>query len=417
MKKYVFITMNIGGINGAEQYIYNKMNFLKDQGYQVLIFSGRPEKILIEGFYPYKDLIHPGLRFYPYCLKKKETETVLSWMLSAINIQPGDDCIVESSNVISALWGELLCSRLGCKHLAIIMQEKNNYQADMRAFLQFKYDRHELSGIMDHSVSNMLGDLNLPLRPDARVRAFCTNVVQDCADPYSPFFDPHADITFGSIGRLEKDYVLPLINSLVGFFRDHADTRYNLVLIGGCADKHRLQTIKDTLATCNNVHLVLTGNLYPIPRTLVEKVDIFVSAAGSASATYYQQRPTVKVNHLTAEPLGIMGHDILVGESNATAPNPPRTSRTLVDYIQDILTSSVDIRYIQNWDDSFNESMRTEFERHLHFGDEASERTYYDVFQVRYHDLKYKLCRVVCKIIGVTTAYKILEFIRKLVRG
>ena len=417
MKKYVFITMNISGINGAEQYIYNKMNYLKANGYQVLVFSGRPGKILIDGFREHEELIHPALRFFPYYLSGYEYKKVVAWICSVIDIKAGDTCIVESSNVISALWGEVIAKKLGCRHLAIILTENRKYAQDKsvqdtRSFLEFKLQRHELSGIFDDSVSKMLGKKDLPFRPDMRVRAYCNNVVQDCEDRFSHLLNPSADYTLGSIGRLEKDYVPALMEQLMTYFASHSDKKYNLLLIGGCADKRKLKRIKKTFAKCSNVTLVMTGNLYPIPRTLVRKADLFISASGSSAVSYYENVPSVRVHHLTAEPLGIFGYDIGTAAHSAVPEK-----RSLHDCIDQIIKETLEISYIDDFEKTYYEKMHTEFARQLQFGEEQEIGGYYDALSVQNASRMYRWYRIVCRIFGVRFTYGLLECVRKLVRG
>ena len=406
--------MNIGGINGAEQYIYNKMNYLKQKGYQVFIFSGRPEKILIDGFREYENLVNPALRFYPSCLSARECQKTVDWMVSVMDVQAADTCIIESSNVTSSLWGELIASKVQAQHLVVIMQENHNYNAALRNFLKFKLQRHELSGIFDNSVSAMLKEPDLEFRPDMRVRAYCNNVVQDCKDHYSAQLDETADYTFGSIGRLEKEYVPALMDVLCTYFTENPGKKFNLLLIGGCADKRRLNQIKEKIAQCGNVNLVLTGNLYPIPRQLVKHVDLFVSAAGSSAVSYYEMVPTVKINQATAMPLGIIGYDFELGENSN---NQPLEGRSIIDCINMVMNDALAIDYVEDFEVSYYKRMHTEFDRQLQFGEGQNIGYYDDVLKVRYTDTVYKMCSVVCRIFGVKITYLILECIRKLVRG
>ena len=413
MKKYVFLTMNIGGINGAEQYILNKYNYLKDRedGYRVFIFSGRDSEILIRAFEPFRKLIHPALRFYPSYLNAKERKAFTDWMLRELDVQPDDTFVVESSNITCALWGEVLAEKLHCRHFAYIMQENFRFSEPIKRFLRFKVDRHELAGIKAGSVQKMLGALAPEEREDMSVRAFCNNVVQDCEDPYSARFDPEPRITIGSVGRLEKKHVLPLIDDLCAYFQAHADRKYRLVLIGGCADKRQTKAIEERIAQCPNVALLLTGTVYPIPRGLVNACDLFISAAGSAAATYYANRPTIKVSFDTGKPLGLMGYDYFVGVSGQEEKPTP-----LGDYIDMALTKSVGIRYVEDYEQTYARRMQTEFERHLAIAAEEQTSAYYDVWNIGYDDPKYKLCAYISRVFGVRAAYRTVEAVRKSVR-
>lgn len=414
MKKYVFITMNISGINGAEQYIYNKVTYLEQQGYAVYVFSGRPGEVLIPKFREYEHLTRPALRFYPSCLNKKERMSVLDWMCQVIGLRPGEECVIESSNVTASLWGEMLAEKLDCKHLIINLTENPNCDLGMRRFLEFKMNRHELSGIFDHSVSTMLKQPDLPLRPDMRVRAYCSNVVQDVQDDFSQLFNKDADLTIGSLGRLEKEYVPRLVEQLVAYFNASAHMSFNLLMIGGCADKNRLSWIKSQFSACKNVTLILTGAMYPISRSLIKQADLFISASGSASATYYEKIPTISIDHVSAEPKGIIGYDY---ELRIGVPQVPLHKRSLTDCITEVAQKTVQITYLEDPYGEYNRKMRAEFERELTFGEESQEHAYYDAQSIRYTAAVYRLCTVVCHVLNSKITYAILEMIRKAVRG
>ena len=411
MKKYIFLAMAIGGINGAEQYIFNKMNYLKDNDYKVFIFSGRKSEILIHAFDPFERLIRPALRFYPSSLRKKEREDYINWLLGELDIQSDDTFIIESSSTICSLWGDLIAERLHCRHFAYILHESFALSDEIRRFFRFKVSRHELAGIVDDSVQKMLGDPALEPRPDTRIRAFCNNVVQECDDVFSAQLNSDVDYNIGSIGRLEKNYVMPLIESLCLYFNNNPNKRFNLVLVGGCADIRQEKNIRKAVEKCKNVHLVLTGAMYPIPKSFVQKIDLFISAAGSASASFYAQRPTVKVDWNFGTPLGLLGYDLF-----PTGNLQSESKYRLEQYIDMVLADHVHIDYVDNYEESYSKRINDEFDRHLKIAMEPTELEYYNANTIKYTDVKYRICSVVSHLFGVKTAYGIVEAIRKTVR-
>lgn len=412
MKKYVFFTMNIGGINGAEQYIFNKINYLKIHGYQVYVFSGRKSEILIHGFDPYIRLINPIFRFYPSFLNQHEREKSISWILQELDVQKDDIFIVESSNSIDALWGELIAERLHCRHFAYILHEHFRSSEAIKQFFLFKVLRHELAGIVDDSVQQMLG--SLAPQPDSysRIKAFCNNVVQECQDQFSIQLNEAADYNIGSIGRLEKDYVMPFIMNLCSYFSNNSDRHYNLVLIGGCTDKRQLNNIKNELGKCQNVHLILTGALYPVPKSLVQNMHVFISAAGSASATYYANCPSIKLDYNTGKPMGLYGYDITLNDLKKR----PDKNISLEQYLDSVLIDHVQIKYQENYDEWYSNRMKEEFDRHIAIATEPINSEYYDVISIKHATLPYKLCSIICHVFGSKVAYRILESIRIMVR-
>lgn len=412
MKKYVFVTMNIGGINGAEQYVLNKYNYLKDMGYQVYIFSGKESKILIRAFEPFAKLIHPALRFYPSYLNKKAMEALLKWVNTEIDRREDDSFIVESTCIIAALWGEIFAKELRCRHFAYILSENFKCPDAIKQFLLFKVSRHELAGILYDSVNKMLGDLAPAAREDMRIRAFCSNTVQQCDDPFSPLLDDQASISIGSIGRLEKNYVLPMLEELCQWFQAHSEQRINLVLIGGCANKHRLAQIKEMISAHANVHLVLTDTVYPIPRTLVRKITLFISAAGSSRATYDAGRPTIKVDFTTGKAQGLLGYDYNPTEKT----NIREHEYGISAYLDMIISGQAAIRYDEDAEASFARLMKTEFERHLEIANTEYTSEYYDTGHIQYADLKYRLCYYISRVFGVRAAYCVVDHARRKTR-
>lgn len=379
MKTYIFFTRRISEIGGAEQYLYNKSKYLESQGWRVFIFSARKGRILIPGFERYVDSIFPALAYAPECFSKREVRRMLNQIVEKVGDCGGDPCIVQSDAVNRAVWAEMTAERLRAKHLAFILQEEHGYDADIKHFLRFKYDRHELAGITASSVRQMLDDETLELRPDTRILASCQNVVEECEDRISPLLDPGAELTLGSIGRLEKPCVPAILNGFRTYFDDHPETKFNLVLIGGSADEKGILKIREEMATYKNVRLIITGNMYPIPLSLLKRIDVFVSTAGSARVSYKRQRPTIRVHPVSGEPDGVIGldFDILKRSMYDTIPG-----LSIKDCLERALANEGNIVYNDQWDDSYYASMYAEFDRQLSFADTSIQQKYYDEKQL-----------------------------------
>ena len=375
MKTYVFLTRRICGIGGAEQYIYNKVKYLESQGWRVLVFSGRHGKILIHEFEKFVPLIIPTLEWCPECFSKKEVQKVLHQITEKIGDCNGDVCIIESNSVIRAVWAELVAERLNARHLAFVLQEKHVYRADMKQFLRFKYNRHELAGITNISVKQMLADDQLEMRNDTRISAYCNNVIEDCDDRYSSQLDENADYTFASIGRLEKPCVLPIVLGFRDYFQNHSSQRFNLVMIGGSPTRVKEDRIREALNECDNINLVFTGNVYPIPRSFIEKVDVFVSTAGAANATYRAGRPTVRVHPVTGEPVGIIGLDFDLKEKSMYESTSDITIENCIDRA---IKNAGAIIYNSNFDHEYYDQMKAEFNRQISFVDHMATKEYYE---------------------------------------
>lgn len=396
MKTYVFITRRICTIGGAEQYIYNKTKYLESRGWRVLIFSGLHGEILIDDFKRFRKYIYTPLYYSPSCFRKREVEIVLNKMAKEIQCIPNEECIIESDYLSRAIWAELLASRLKCRHLAFILAESHGYEDEARKFLRFKYDRHELAGIAIKSIRFMLEE-DVALRDDTKISAYCNNVFGDCPDKLSDSLDKGADYTLGYFGRLEKACVPAIVDGFRSYALQHLEKFFNVVMMGDESIKGKKKSIRERLKDCNNVNLIFTGYLYPVPISFASKIDVYVSTAGAAAATYKAGFPTVKVNPLSGIPVGVMGLD---DKQNKISMFDSNNDFTIPECIDKAINHRKEIVFKGGLGEEYYIKMNKEFDRQLSFVNNINKNDYYNekllrslkTPRVRYH--------LVCKFMG-----------------
>lgn len=413
MKTYIFIIRRICNITGAQQYVYNKKRFLESQGWRVLVFSSIKGSILIEDFEQYKDNIYASLYYSPSYFRKKDVERTLNSIINKIGSVQADSCVIESDSVPRAIWAELIASRLNCCHLLLSVQERHDYDEDVKEFLRFKYARHELAGITCESVNHMLGDNSLKQRSDSFFKAYCNNVIQDIEDNYSKLLNPDSDYTIGSLGRLDKPCTKAILSGLLDYVMYHSDKSFNIVMIGGGLIAGRKSSLRKKLKKCSNVNLVFTGDVYPVPLSFAKKMDVFVSTAGSSYATYGCGIPTVKMNTITGKPIGIIGLDFDLKEKNLYSDEQ---DITFADCIERAVSEREKIEYKYSIDENYYKRMNEEFMRQLLFADNGKEREYYDdklLFKLKRPKLNQLLGCLLLKIFGIG----IQEFFWKVFRN
>lgn len=374
MKTYIFVVRRITYITGAVQYVYNKSIFLESQGWRVFIFSALHGPLYVEKLGKYKDNIFPQLYLTPNCFRKSEIYNVVDQIAAKVGDCQGDTCIIESDALQRAVWAELLAQRLQCRHLCLFVREYHKFFDETALkFLRFKYERHELAGIIKDSICQILYDDTVEKRDDTHFKAYCNNVIEDCNDNYSSMLNNKADYSLGYLGRLEKPCVPSIVDGMCAYISRYPGKSFNVVMIGGSTTKNRVVYIRNKFACFPNVKLVMTGNMYPIPSSFAKKIDVFISTAGSAGATYSMGVPTVKVNPVNGDPLGVMGLDYLLGEKALYDSSP---DSTIEDCIEKALLQKAKIVYSIDMKDYYDR-MYKEFERQLEFVNAAKSNNYY----------------------------------------
>lgn len=373
MKTYIFVVRRITYITGAVQYVFNKANFLENKGWRVLIFSALHGPLYVEKLSKYKDCIFPELYLTPNCFKKSDVCKVVDQIVATVGDCRGDECIVESDALQRAVWAEIIAQRLRCRHLALFVREYHKFFDETALdFLRFKYERHELAGIAKESICQILHDDSVEKRDDTRFSAYCTNVIEDCDDKYSSLLNSKADYSFGYLGRLEKPCVPSIVDGMCAYIARFPDKFFNVVMIGGSIKKDRVAFIHNRFTNYSNVKLVMTGNMYPIPLSFAKRINVFVSTAGSAGATYNMGIPTVKINPLNGVPIGVIGLDFLLGEKGLFNISDYK----IEDCIEKALVQREQIVFSKNREDYYKR-MYEEFERQLAFVNIAETNSYY----------------------------------------
>ena len=411
MKTYVFLTRRIHGVDGNIQYIYNKAKFLEARGFQTFVSSAENGPIVVDAMRRYENGILPAMFFCPSTFRPRMRDSVLETFLSRLPASSG--FILESNTPVGAVWGEWAASRLGCKHVVFNLHERYDYSEDMRAFFRFKLARRELFGITENSVPLMLGGTSGETSPETRISAICANTVDDVPDRISPALDPHADYTIGSIGRLEKACVPRILDGMARFAAAMPEKSFNIVLVGGCRGRKKERKIRRFFDGLRNVRLLMTGNMYPIPESLLRHVDAFVSTAGAANATYKNGIPTIKVHPLTGEVVEIPGLDNQIG---GRALYSAAGNLTIPGSLRHLLLDRPPIRYPDSGKAEVQRIMDAEFGRQLELAMANTGKDYYpdvELMRIGTPFLRHpRAVRGLVRLFGVRTVKKLAGLVR-----
>lgn len=407
--------MNICKIGGSEQYMFNKLCYLEQNGFDVFIFSGMWGEIRISAFNRFKECIIPAVMYSPSLFKNREVSLIIDKIAEKTHIINYDECIIESDGIAEAQWGEILAERFKKKHVLLNVQENHNYSQSEREFIRFKYSRREVSGIAKSSIKMMLNDESVTVYPWCVFSAHCNNVVADVPDEYSSMFWDNA-FTIGSIGRIEKPFVARMIELLAIYFKKHENEKFNLIFVGGEKQKGVLKQIKKHIGVLDNVNVILTGLLYPISRSLLLSIDFFISSAGSSVVSFYEKRPTLTVHPNTCEPAGIIGDSFIL---NRDSMFNPIKSKNIIDFLDDFRAGKTNINYDVDYNtEEIERIMKKDFTIQLsNVYSSEKQCDYYDISSIYNNSMKHTIYRIIGKLCGSYKLQKTLDFYRKIVNN
>ena len=406
-------------MGGVHQYCRNKCDAVKKYGYKPLVFSGTFGDIYIPELKEFENNIYPELRYPPYCFSKKRIKKTINKIANTID-EKSEEVVIECLTIANAEWGELIAKKVNAKSVAFILDEQYDTSDQELKFLKFKHSRRELAGIKKQSLRILFENKYfVPEEELYSISALCTNVVADY-NYNVPFSKTKDTIVIGSIGRLDKGYVLKLIIELCGYFKNNSQQKYVLCLVGGAPNKKIISEIQDSIEPLPNVDLFITGYIYPIPKKLLKTFDVSIGTSGGANITaLYEKIPTISVDTHTCKPIGILNYTT----KESTYSNSD-SYQTLSYYLDGILKNhKFDLANdlgMKAPADTFNDEVDRVMKEFVNTG---IKMEYYDVTTLRPAGLKYMTYSVIGKMFGANVLtschqkfFSRVKFISKLIR-
>lgn len=358
MKYYLFLTTLIRNIGGGHIYTRNKIKYLQEQGYVVDFYHAniRVGEIVVQDLLKYENNCDSHLQYPAYFYSKKTQNKVA---ISLCSIIP-DECteiIIESQTVNSATWGELIAKRVNAKHFIFLLSEHHHLRnSSIFNFFKYKLDRKELAGIEKKSLSLLFeGWYSISEVESYFLTAHCTNVLEEISYPKLSQI-PQSDYTIGSIGRIDKLFMVEAMKQIARFVNLHQHKTFTLLLIGGSSDENAGDAIQNIFKSADNVKVFITGLIYPIPVELVLIPDVFVSTAGACIVSNSVGQLTISMDNNDFKPIGIYGRttDNILYRSN----EPEVSLNELLDstlirriYQSKIIYSKKDLRINYDYSD------------------------------------------------------------------
>lgn len=375
MKYYIVLQPSIHSMGGEEMYTRNILLSARENGFTpVVLHSDMAEdKIYIDDLKPFEKYGIPEFRYEPCVVSKRRKGQLLKRLE---NILQGceSESVVESHEILVAEWGEWMAEKLKIRHFAYMLLEHNTLTfRSLYDFFRFKYDRHELAGIVKETIPDMFKHYASDIIGYS-LPAYCTNTYEDI-----PCREEHkvktADFTIGSLGRTNKQYVLPMVDAFVNFVQKHSQKTFNILYVGGSMDKLSEKEVVRRLSSLPNAHLIFTGMLFPIPIELVRQMDVCVATAGSCFVSYNCGVPTISVDGNDSKAIGIYG--------KTTRNTLFRSDKEPQIDIEDLLEEILMKRKYEKEDRL--ELVNVDFSSQWKFIDEMSKKQdYFDISKINY---------------------------------
>ncbi len=365
MKTYLFLAHTIGGLTGSATYVRNKMDWLRDHGWNVVAFDGTGDKnsqIVIEAFLPFEQNRIKELFYPPSMFCKLKRDCIINRIISQLPECNG--IVIESNNPIMALWGELLSSVLDAKHIIYLLGEHEVISSEKQYdFYKYKCQNDELFCIAPKVVSSLFEKFNSNIEADRYYwDASNSAPVDNIVCPELDIIEP-AHYNIGYFGRI-KPYTDEVVRNIAVFSKHHSQQTVNVVFLG----VDELTSSQSATLNLSNVNYYLIKSQSIIPQKFFQLCDVIIGNAACARIAFQAGSKVISMNTKTNRPLGLLGYttDQISFESERY-----KDGRELNTILEDVLIANVS-RYEHpiipvlkdergySWQEKYAEKKRTE---------------------------------------------------------
>lgn len=332
MNKYIILTGTISGVGGAQLYTANKIKYLKDHGWEAQVFYYLQKKIYIDSLREFANNFIPDLQYSISSFSKRHIKRIVTMI--AEPYRKYDRIIIESQILHLSFWGELIAQKVEGKHIVNCLQEQFQELTDNEAaFLEFKVKRWEILNGSQTSYKRYFGS-RVKKEYDMfsnKMMPLCSNVVDPRIDIPLPQFE-EGNLSILSLGRLNKPYLIPMVEEIRRFANKYNRQVFNLIFVGGSPDGKVEYIIKNYFIKQNNVRLYMLGYMLPIPQKLFCYVDVAIASSNSVLVSSQNGIPTIVIDAYDYKAIGVYGYT-----TNETLKRKNETTMEISDLLEEIL--------------------------------------------------------------------------------
>ena len=365
-------------MGGSILYVAAKSKQLREDGWAV-------SSLTIDDYF-WNDMSRPiigdtefsfyELEYDPASYRRKRCERVCQKVVDYIS--KFGSCVIESHFPTAAKWGELIASKTKAKHIVYLINER--YEKPSKrdiSFYEFKLARRELTCIQRKGLEEAM-DGSKDTSHIASAEILSAFGASDCVANVE-FDDSRVrgaelcDLKLGSLGRLDKDYVPKMIDSIVEYALQNKNLSIFICIVGDTKDHKRASYIVNSLKRCRNVSYSMLGTLNPVPEKLIKTWDAAIASAGAARALAEHGVPTIKYS-ADGRPMGIMGS---IGDTDSLFLAEGDCGYSLEFLLDSVRSGNVKVNNGPSGSDH-----PVEYSRHMAFiNKSSSEKEYFNVMR------------------------------------
>ena len=213
------------------------------------------------------------------------------------------------------------------------------------------------------------------------------------------------DIIIGSVGRLNKGYVPSMIDDIIEFAKINPHKMIQLILVGDSENSQRLEDIESRVRMVLNLSVFVLGGLFPLPKSLLNLFDLNIGSAGSARLAAFHGIPTIALDAIDYQPIGILGF-----ETNSSLYREGGPMYSLPETIQKIVDNLEYYKKIENWKIPIRMSNPSDtYDKHMDFLNNSDQTKEYFRFSFKNDKLDQIIRKYLIAIIGVSNYLKLIN--------
>lgn len=400
MKKYVFLTNSIRNMGGAQMYLRNKLVFLKKQGWSVSVYFFNEGEILIPELQEYRGNRIPEMLYPISAIRRNKVSSIIEKIVG--DTANFEHFIVEPLAYHLSYWGEAVAEKASGKNLLFLLQESfPEFTKEENAYLQFKAYRKELMNGSRFKHLKFESENNLWRLPSY------SNVTAPI--DYTLNHDTlHRTIL--SLGRLDKPYVMPMLEEIVAFTKK-TKMKVNLFLVGGSADNTYMTTVRSYLEDKELITPYYFGYMFPVPEIIIKAADVAIASSGSVLVPTELGIPTIAIDAHDYMAMGIYGETTQNTFVRKTEPQ-----LHISDILNEVLVEGRYINVDSKPSQTISDSEKILWDQLRMIESLDAPKEYYDVFSVynRKEIMKQKTMMVLYELLGESGVEKVAKMKHKI---